>query len=79
MDILKKSMGKSLKLSYIVILWFLVNFPLLIQSHIFTRKTDDGSNVNVYVVDTGIWNTHNDFGGRGSIFYDALDGDVSYL
>eukprot|EP00057_Strongylocentrotus_purpuratus_P003055 XP_003725829.1 PREDICTED: subtilisin-like protease 6 [Strongylocentrotus purpuratus] len=39
------------------------------------NPSNDGSNVNVYVVDTGIWNTHNDFGGRGSIFYDALDGD----
>ncbi|XP_071481526.1 aqualysin-1-like [Diadema antillarum] len=34
----------------------------------------DGSNVNVYIVDTGIWPTHNDFGGRGSLFYDAMGG-----
>ncbi|XP_054765864.2 aqualysin-1-like [Lytechinus pictus] len=39
------------------------------------NSINDGSDVNVYVVDTGIWNTHNDFGGRGSIFYDALGGD----
>ncbi|XP_784960.4 uncharacterized protein LOC579771 [Strongylocentrotus purpuratus] len=35
----------------------------------------DGSNVNVYVVDTGIWQTHNDFGRRGAVFYDAVGGN----
>ena len=40
-------------------------------------STDDGSNVNVYIVDTGIWPTHDDFGNRASIFYDAVGGSVS--
>jgi len=34
----------------------------------------DGSNVNVYVVDTGIWPTHEDFSNRASLFYDAVGG-----
>ncbi len=34
-----------------------------------------GSGVNVYIIDTGIWTTHTDFGGRASIGYDALGGN----
>ena len=41
--------------------------------------SDDGTGVNVYIIDTGILPTHNDFNGRGKVFYDALDGDVSML
>ncbi|XP_077990468.1 aqualysin-1-like [Glandiceps talaboti] len=34
----------------------------------------DGAGVNVYVIDTGIRITHNDFAGRANYFYDALGG-----
>ncbi|XP_071498643.1 extracellular serine proteinase-like [Diadema antillarum] len=35
----------------------------------------DGSDVDVYVIDTGINAAHQDFGGRAQIGYDALGGD----
>ncbi len=35
----------------------------------------DGTGVNVYVLDTGIRTSHNEFGGRASVGYDALGGD----
>jgi len=31
-----------------------------------------GAGVNVYVIDTGIYITHNDFGGRASVAYDSV-------
>ncbi|XP_077990464.1 aqualysin-1-like [Glandiceps talaboti] len=34
----------------------------------------DGAGVNVFVIDTGVRITHNDFGGRANYFYDALGG-----
>jgi subtilisin family serine protease len=34
--------------------------------------TNDGSGVNVYVLDTGIRTTHTDFGGRASVAFDAI-------
>ncbi|WP_105317290.1 S8 family peptidase [Thermus tenuipuniceus] len=37
--------------------------------------TYTGSGVNVYVIDTGIRTTHQDFGGRASVAYDALGGN----
>ena len=38
--------------------------------------TDSGSGVNVYVIDTGIRYSHNDFGGRANPFW-SYDGGVS--
>ncbi|HEX5596152.1 MAG TPA: S8 family peptidase, partial [Micromonosporaceae bacterium] len=35
-----------------------------------------GSGVNVYIIDTGIRTSHNDFGGRASHGYDAVDGSL---
>ncbi|MBW8186337.1 S8 family peptidase [Shewanella nanhaiensis] len=35
----------------------------------------DGSGVTAYVVDTGVLNTHNEFGGRASSGYDFVDND----
>lgn len=35
----------------------------------------DGSGVTAYVVDTGVLNSHNDFGGRASSGYDFIDND----
>ena len=37
----------------------------------------NGSGVNVYIIDTGIRYSHNEFGGRASFGYDALGGDGS--
>jgi len=37
--------------------------------------SNDGTGVNVYVIDTGILPTHEDFNGRGEVFYDSLGGD----
>ncbi|WP_038045160.1 S8 family peptidase [Thermus caliditerrae] len=37
--------------------------------------TYTGIGVNVYVIDTGIRTTHQDFGGRASVAYDALGGN----
>ncbi|UCF40495.1 MAG: S8 family peptidase [Gemmatimonadota bacterium] len=37
--------------------------------------TATGSGVHVYILDTGIRITHNEFGGRASVAYDALGGD----
>ncbi len=34
--------------------------------------TSTGSGVTAYIIDTGIWVTHNDFGGRASVGYDAV-------
>ncbi|XP_033102922.1 aqualysin-1-like [Anneissia japonica] len=34
-----------------------------------------GSGANIYVIDTGINPTHNDFGGRAAVAYDARGGD----
>ncbi|XP_071947676.1 aqualysin-1-like [Antedon mediterranea] len=34
-----------------------------------------GSGANIYVIDTGINPTHNDFSGRAAVAYDARDGD----
>ncbi|MGI9105985.1 MAG: S8 family serine peptidase [Pyrinomonadaceae bacterium] len=31
-----------------------------------------GRGVNVYVLDTGIWPSHQDFGGRARVAYDAF-------
>ncbi len=31
-----------------------------------------GAGVHAYIIDTGIWITHNDFGGRASVAYDAV-------
>lgn len=35
----------------------------------------DGTGVNVYVLDTGIRTSHNEFGGRASVGFDALGGN----
>ncbi|XP_072033742.1 aqualysin-1-like [Amphiura filiformis] len=35
----------------------------------------DGTGVHVYVIDTGIIPTHNDFSDHASVFYDSLGGD----
>lgn len=40
----------------------------------YTYETT-ASNVNVYIIDTGIRTSHNDFGGRARHGYDAVDGD----
>jgi subtilisin family serine protease len=37
----------------------------------------NGSGVSVYIIDTGIRYTHNEFGGRASFGYDAFGGDGS--
>jgi hypothetical protein len=34
-----------------------------------------GANVHAYVLDTGIWATHQDFQGRASVAYDSFGGD----
>jgi subtilisin family serine protease len=34
--------------------------------------TQDGTGVHVYIVDTGIWTAHNEFGGRASVGFDAM-------
>ena len=36
------------------------------------RHLVSGAGVNVYVVDTGVWPTHNDFGNRAVAAYDAV-------
>jgi len=35
--------------------------------------TETGSGVNVYVIDSGIRTTHEEFEGRASVFFDAVD------
>lgn len=47
------------------------NLPLTNGVEYQTAYT--GAGVNVYVVDTGIWNTHNDFGGRAEIGGDFVN------
>jgi subtilisin family serine protease len=37
--------------------------------------TSAGAGVNAYVIDTGIYTGHTDFGGRAKVAYDALGGD----
>ena len=37
--------------------------------------THDGTGVRAYILDTGIWTTHNDFGGRASVGTDVLGGN----
>ena len=37
--------------------------------------TNTGAGVRAYIVDTGIRTTHNDFGGRASVGYDAMGGN----
>ncbi|XP_070534740.1 aqualysin-1-like isoform X1 [Ptychodera flava] len=48
-----------------------VNLPL---DDTYTPR-GDGAGVNVYVIDTGVLTSHNDFGGRAAAFYDALGGN----
>jgi len=38
--------------------------------------TSDGAGVNAYIIDTGIWTLHPDFGGRADNVYDALTLDL---
>ncbi len=37
--------------------------------------TADGTGVHVYLIDTGIWTAHPDFGGRATDVFDVLGGD----
>ena len=46
--------------------------PVLNQQYTYTST---GNEVNVYVVDTGIHVSHNDFGNRAQIAFDAVDDD----
>ncbi|MGW5051363.1 S8 family peptidase [Actinokineospora sp. NPDC004072] len=43
----------------------------------YTYPGSAGQGVNVYVIDTGILTTHNEFGGRAKHAYDAIDGDTN--
>src|SRR2546430_12845255 len=38
--------------------------------------TSDGAGVQAYIIDTGIWTLHPDFGGRADNVYDALTLDL---
>src|SRR2546428_6706427 len=38
--------------------------------------TSDGTGVHAYIIDTGIWTLHPDFGGRADNVYDALTLDL---
>src|SRR2546426_3705905 len=38
--------------------------------------TSDGAGVHAYIIDTGIWTLHPDFGGRADNVYDALTLDL---
>lgn len=42
-----------------------------------TFDAGNGSDVNIYIVDTGINVGHVDFNSRASVAYDALGGEVS--
>ncbi|MEU3651847.1 S8 family peptidase [Streptomyces sp. NPDC032161] len=48
------------------------NLPLN-QSYTYPDKAGEG--VTAYIIDTGVRITHNDFGGRASYGYDAIDND----
>ncbi|MDI2129849.1 S8 family peptidase [Yinghuangia seranimata] len=48
------------------------NLPL---DNSYTYPNAAGGGVTVYVIDTGVRITHNDFGGRASYGYDAVDND----
>jgi len=51
--------------------------PASFRTYYYSNSAD-GSNVNVYVLDTGIYIAHNDFGGRaryGANFVDSVDTD----
>ncbi|MCC3651075.1 S8 family peptidase [Streptomyces sp. S07_1.15] len=44
---------------------------------VYSYPDSAGEGVTVYVIDTGVRVTHQDFGGRASLGYDAIDGDNS--
>lgn len=48
------------------------NLPL---NNSYTYPDSAGQGVTAYVIDTGVRITHNDFGGRASYGYDAIDND----
>ncbi|WP_175411889.1 S8 family peptidase [Streptomyces sp. TRM64462] len=48
------------------------NLPL---DRSYTYPDPGGEGVTAYIIDTGVRITHNDFGGRASYGYDAVDGD----
>jgi subtilisin family serine protease len=41
------------------------------------RWNSDGTGVTAYVIDTGVFTGHNDFGGRASSGFDAIDGGAA--
>jgi subtilisin family serine protease len=43
----------------------------------YTYPDSAGTGVRIYVIDTGIRTTHNDFGGRASSGFDAVDGGAA--
>ena len=43
------------------------------------RLTGDGSGVNVYVIDTGIYPDHKYFNGRARVGFDAVDIDEQHV
>ncbi|KJK45582.1 S8 family serine peptidase, partial [Streptomyces sp. NRRL F-4428] len=45
------------------------------QSYTYPDKAGEG--VTAYVIDTGVRITHQDFGGRASYGYDAIDNDYT--
>ncbi|GGS45433.1 S8 family peptidase [Actinokineospora fastidiosa] len=52
-----------------------IDQPNLPLDRSYTYPASGGQGVNVYVIDTGILTTHNQFAGRAKHGYDAIDGD----
>ncbi|MFN8487821.1 MAG: S8 family peptidase [Caldilineaceae bacterium] len=52
-----------------------INQPALPLDGRFTYNAN-GTNVNAYIIDTGIHTSHSQFGGRASYGYDAVDGSL---